>query len=95
MLEAKHEEAAIRVAKYKGQLARYHNAKVRKMQYQLGDLIQRKNSVSRAHSSNKLNPNWEGLYKVLEMSRGGYCNLVKLDGVEVPELGTPRNCDCS
>ena len=28
MLEAKREEAAIRIAKYKGQLARYHNAKV-------------------------------------------------------------------
>ncbi|XP_071914120.1 uncharacterized protein [Coffea arabica] len=84
MLEAKREEAAIRMAKYKSQLARYHNVKVRNMQYQSGDLVLRKNSVSRAHSSNKLDPNWEGPYKVLEASRAGYCRLAKLDGAEVP-----------
>ncbi|XP_071923219.1 uncharacterized protein [Coffea arabica] len=57
MLEAKREEAAIRMAKYKSQLARYHNVKVRNTQYQPGDLVLRKNSVSRAHSSNKFDPN--------------------------------------
>ncbi|XP_027181747.1 uncharacterized protein LOC113780132 [Coffea eugenioides] len=39
MLKAKREEAAIRMAKYKSQLGRYHNAKVRNMQYQPGDLV--------------------------------------------------------
>ncbi|XP_027122137.1 uncharacterized protein [Coffea arabica] len=66
ILEARREEAAVRMAKYKSQLARYHNARVRTTQYQLGDLVLRKNSVSRAHGSNKLDPNWEGPYKVLE-----------------------------
>ena len=33
ILEAKREGAAIRMAKYKSQLARYHNAKVRNIQY--------------------------------------------------------------
>ncbi|XP_027150204.1 uncharacterized protein LOC113750429 [Coffea eugenioides] len=84
MLEAKREEVAIRMANYKRQLARYHNAKVRNTQYQPGDLVLRKNSVSRAHNSNKLDPNWEGPYKVLEASRVGYCKLAKLDGIEVP-----------
>ncbi|XP_071901257.1 uncharacterized protein [Coffea arabica] len=82
MLEAKREEAAIQMAKYKIQLARYHNAKVRNIQYQSGDLVLRKNSISRAHSSNKLDPNWEGPYKVLKASRAGYCKLAKLDGAE-------------
>nr|XP_027124156.1 uncharacterized protein LOC113740835 [Coffea arabica] len=84
ILEAKREEAAIRMAKYKSQLARYHNAKVRNTQYQPADLVLRKNSVNRAHSSNKLDPNWEGPYKDLEASRAGYCRLAKLDGAEVP-----------
>ena len=84
LLEAKREEAAIWMVKYKSQLARYHNAKVRNTQYQPGDLVLRKNSVSRAHRSNKLDPNWVGLYKVLEASRVGYCKLAKLDGIEVP-----------
>nr|XP_027122086.1 uncharacterized protein LOC113739037 [Coffea arabica] len=60
MLEVKREEAAIRMAKYKSQLARYHNARVKSTQFQPGDLVMRKNSISRAHSSNKLDPNWEG-----------------------------------
>ncbi|XP_027156010.1 uncharacterized protein LOC113756573 [Coffea eugenioides] len=84
MLEAKREEAAIRMAKYKSQLAHYHNAKVRNIQYQPGDLVLRKNSVSKAHNSNKLDPNWEGPYKVLEASRVGYCKLAKMDGSKVP-----------
>ncbi|XP_027077127.2 uncharacterized protein [Coffea arabica] len=83
MLEAKREEAAVRMAKYKSQLARYHNARVRTIQYQPGDLVLRKNSVSRAHGSNKLDPNWEGPYKVLETSRAGYCKLARIDGSEV------------
>nr|XP_027108775.1 uncharacterized protein LOC113728583 [Coffea arabica] len=69
LLEAKREEAAIRMAKYKSQLTRYHNARVRSTQYQPGDLVLRKNSVSPTHSSNKLDPNWEGPYKILESSR--------------------------
>ncbi|XP_071933688.1 uncharacterized protein [Coffea arabica] len=84
MLEAKREEAAVRMAKYKSQLARYHNARVRTIQYQPGDLVLRKNSISRAHGSNKLDPNWEGPYKVLEARRAGYCKLVNIDGSEVP-----------
>ncbi|XP_071933648.1 uncharacterized protein [Coffea arabica] len=84
MLEAKREEAAIRMAKYKSQLARYHNSRVSNTQYQPGDLVLRKNSVSRAHNSNKFDPNWEGPYKVFETSQAGYCKLAKLDGVEVP-----------
>ncbi|XP_071921711.1 uncharacterized protein [Coffea arabica] len=84
LLEAKREEAVIRMAKYKSQLTRYHNARVRSTQYQPGDLVLRKNSVSRAHNSNKLDPNWEGPYKVLETSRAGYCRLARLDGAEIP-----------
>lgn len=72
------------MARYKIQLARYHNVKVRNTQYQPGDLVLRKNSVSRAYSSNKLDPNWEGPYKVLKASRAGYYKLAKLNGMEVP-----------
>nr|XP_027101096.1 uncharacterized protein LOC113720416 [Coffea arabica] len=82
MLEVKREEAAIRMAKYKSQLARYHNARVRSTQFQPGDLVLRKNSISRAHSSNKLDPNWEGPYKVLEVGQAGYCKLADMNGSE-------------
>ena len=83
-LEAKREEAAVRMAKYKSQISRYHNAKLRSVQYQPGDLVLRKNSVSRTHGSNKLDSNWEGPYQVLEAHRAGYCKLARMDGSEVP-----------
>nr|XP_027122043.1 uncharacterized protein LOC113738985 [Coffea arabica] len=82
MLEVRREEAAVRMAKYKRQLARYHNAKVRTIKYLPGDLVLRKNSISRAQNSNKLDPNWEGPYKVLEVSRAGYCKLASMNGSE-------------
>nr|XP_027062904.1 uncharacterized protein LOC113689315 [Coffea arabica] len=84
LLEHRREEAAIRMAKYKGQVARYYNARVRHLSFKPGDLILRKNSVSRAVGASKLDPNWEGPYVVREADRAGYCKLTRLDGGEVP-----------
>ncbi|XP_071901198.1 uncharacterized protein [Coffea arabica] len=84
LLEHRREEAAIRMAKYKGQVARYYNARVRHLSFKPGDLVLRKNSVSRAGGTGKLDPNWEGPYVVREADRAGYCKLGRLDGGEVP-----------
>ncbi|XP_071926285.1 uncharacterized protein [Coffea arabica] len=73
MLEARREEAAIRMAKYKGQIARHYNARVRPLSFQPGDLVLRKNSVSRLQGTGKLDSNWEGPYVVKEADRAGYC----------------------
>ncbi|XP_071924104.1 uncharacterized protein [Coffea arabica] len=77
-------EAAIRMAKYKGQVARYYNARVRHLSFKPGDLVVRRNSVSRAVGTGKLDPNWEGPYVVKEIGRAGYCKLARLGGGEVP-----------
>ncbi|XP_071900985.1 uncharacterized protein [Coffea arabica] len=53
LLEHKREEAAIRMAKYKSQVARYYNARVRQLSFKTGDLVLRKNSVSRALGTGK------------------------------------------
>ncbi|XP_071933287.1 uncharacterized protein [Coffea arabica] len=84
LLEHKREEAAIRMTKYKSQVARYYNARVRQLSFKTGDLVLRKNSVSRAGGTGKLDPNWEGPYVVKEADRAGYCKLARLDGGEVP-----------
>ncbi|XP_027096297.2 uncharacterized protein [Coffea arabica] len=84
LLEHKREEAAIRMAKYKSQVARYYNARVRQLSFRTGDLVLRKNSVNRAGGTGKLDPNWEGPYVVKEADRAGYCKLARLDGGEVP-----------
>ncbi|XP_071926220.1 uncharacterized protein [Coffea arabica] len=72
MLEYRREETAIRMAKYKGQIARYYNAMVRHLSFKSGDLVLRKNSVSRVVGTGKLDPNWEGPYVVKEANRAGY-----------------------
>ena len=46
LFEHRREEAAIRMAKYKGQVTRYYNAMVRHLSFKPGDLVLRKNSVS-------------------------------------------------
>ena len=57
LLEQRREEAAIRMAKYKGQITRHYNAKVRHLSFKPGDLVLQKNSVSRTLGTNKLGPN--------------------------------------
>ncbi|CDO99984.1 unnamed protein product [Coffea canephora] len=84
LLEARREEAVIRMAKYKGQIARHYNARVRPLSFKPGDLVLRKNSVSRLQGTGKLDPNWEGPYVVKEADRAGYCKLAHLGGEEVP-----------
>ncbi|XP_071921925.1 uncharacterized protein [Coffea arabica] len=84
LLEQRREEAAIRMAKYKGQVAQHYNARVRHLYFKPGDLVLRKNSVSRARGTSKLDPNWEGPYVVKETDRAGYCKLAHLSGEEVP-----------
>ena len=59
-LEERRELAAIREAKYKEVMAKYYNNKVRVNSFKPGDLVLRKNEVSRAEGLGKLTPNWEG-----------------------------------
>ncbi|XP_071932987.1 uncharacterized protein [Coffea arabica] len=66
LFEQQREETAIRMAKYKGQVARYYNVRVRHMSFKPGDLVLRKNSVSHAVGTSKLDPSWESPYVVKE-----------------------------
>ncbi|XP_027177519.1 uncharacterized protein LOC113776533 [Coffea eugenioides] len=84
LLEQRRDEAAIRMAKYKGQVTQHYNARVRHLYFKPGDLVLRKNSVSRARGTSKLDPNWEGPYVVKEADRAGYYKLAHLSGEEVP-----------
>nr|XP_027102165.1 uncharacterized protein LOC113723098 [Coffea arabica] len=80
LLEGRREEAAILLTL----VARYYNARVRPLSFKPGDLVLRKNSVSRLQGTGKLDPNWEGPYVVKEADRAGYCKLTHLSGEEVP-----------
>ncbi|XP_071933159.1 uncharacterized protein [Coffea arabica] len=84
LLEQRREEAVMRMAKYNGHVARYYNATVRHLSFKPGDLVLRKNTMSRTRGTAKLDPNWEGAYVVKEADRAGYCKLAHFSGEEVP-----------
>ncbi|XP_027156411.1 uncharacterized protein LOC113757207 [Coffea eugenioides] len=61
LVDERRDLASARIASYKNTLAHYYNARVRHRRFQPGDLVLRKNSVSRAEPQGKLCPKWEGL----------------------------------
>nr|XP_027067644.1 uncharacterized protein LOC113693285 [Coffea arabica] len=60
LIEEKRDAAVAWVALYKNILVNYYNARVKHLNF--GDLVLRKNLVSRAEPQDKLAPKWEGPY---------------------------------
>ncbi|XP_071928052.1 uncharacterized protein [Coffea arabica] len=82
---------AARIALHKNIFANYYNARVKYFRFRPGDLVLRKNSISRSEPQGKLNPRWEGLYRVVDASQSGYCKLAHRDGVLVPRTWHAEN----
>ncbi|XP_027150213.1 uncharacterized protein LOC113750438 [Coffea eugenioides] len=91
LAEKKREMAAAKVALYKNILTGYYNVRVRHLRFNPRDLVLRKNSVSRAEPQGKLNPKWEGPYRVVESSQNRYCKLANRDGSRVPRIWHAEN----
>ncbi|GJX08447.1 reverse transcriptase domain-containing protein [Tanacetum coccineum] len=69
LLEERRNLIALREARYKRQTKQYYNQKVRPTHLKVGDFFLRKNEASRQVGQNKLDPNWEGPYKIIETRR--------------------------
>ena len=54
LLDERREIAAIREAKYKQQVEKYYNKRVRHVQFKVGEFVLRKNEASKAESTSKL-----------------------------------------
>ncbi|XP_027156819.1 uncharacterized protein LOC113757958 [Coffea eugenioides] len=91
LVDERRDLASARIASYKNTLAHYYNARVRHRRFQPGDLVLRKNSVSRAEPQGKLCPKWEGPYRVVESDLKGYCKLSYRDGSLVPRSWHSEN----
>ncbi|XP_027171595.1 uncharacterized protein LOC113771181 [Coffea eugenioides] len=91
LVEERRDLTSARIASYKNTLAHYYNARVRHRRFQPGDLVLRKNSVSRAEPQGKLCPKWEGPYRVVESDLKGYCKLSYRDGSLVPRSWHAEN----
>ncbi|GJU08081.1 reverse transcriptase domain-containing protein [Tanacetum coccineum] len=66
LLEEQREIAAIRETRYKQQVEKYYNKKVRHVQFKVGEFVLRKNKASRDANTGKLGPTREGPYKVIQ-----------------------------
>ncbi|XP_071928199.1 uncharacterized protein [Coffea arabica] len=91
LVDERRDLASARIASYKSTVAHYYNARVRHRRFQPGDLVLRKNSVSRAEPQGKLCPKWEGPYRVVESDLKGYCKLSYRDGSLVPRSWHAEN----
>ena len=70
-----------RSTRYKNLMARQHDAMVKPMQFNIGDLILMKVSLATKNLAHgKLGPNWEGPYRIINCKRQGSYYLEALDG---------------
>ena len=70
-----------RMARYQNIMAKHYNSNVRNRDFQVGDLVlQKVMGATRDPSQGKLDPNWEGPYKIISCQRKGTYHLETLDG---------------
>ncbi|XP_075659046.1 uncharacterized protein LOC142628899 [Castanea sativa] len=70
-----------RLARYQNLMARHYNSRVKYRDFQEGDLVLRKAmGATKDPSHGKLEPNWEGLYRITSWHRKGTYYLKTLNG---------------
>ncbi|KAK9049713.1 hypothetical protein SSX86_031318 [Deinandra increscens subsp. villosa] len=84
LTQERRDMAAINEARYKKQMEKYYNQKVREVTFRPGDYVFRHNEASRQENQGKLGPNWEGPYQVSEAHAKGSYKLVTMEGKAVP-----------
>nr|GEX43656.1 reverse transcriptase domain-containing protein [Tanacetum cinerariifolium] len=84
LLEERRELAAMREARSKSKMMKYHNSRVRGVAFKPGDFVYRSNDASHAVSGGKLGPKWEGPYEVTDELGNGAYKLRSMDGTILP-----------
>ena len=70
-----------RLMRYQNLMAKHYNSNVRHRDFQVGDLVLWKViGATRDPSQGKLDPNWEGPYRITSWQRKGTYHLETLDG---------------
>ncbi|KAL2237266.1 UNVERIFIED_CONTAM: Gag-Pol polyprotein [Sesamum indicum] len=81
-IEEARERAYAKMLHHKGLMLRNYNKRVHPREFQIGDLVLKKVEVSK--HVEKLDPTWEGPYKVVEIKRSGAYTLQDANGRELP-----------
>ncbi|KAM0027207.1 putative nucleotidyltransferase, Hydrolase [Helianthus debilis subsp. tardiflorus] len=84
LAEEMRELAAIREAKYKKELEKHYNSKVKEIRFKVGDYVMRSNEASLVEGIGKMAPKWEGPYRINTAGKDGAYTLKKMDGTLVP-----------
>ena len=83
-IDENREVAAIQIAHYKQQAARYYNKNVRTRTFQIGDWVLRKVfQNTREIGAGKLGPNWEGPYEIVKVIGNGAYKLQTPDETRI------------
>ena len=80
-MEEKRDQAYLRMATFKQRVSQYFKKRVEHRSFQVGDLILKAvNQSSKNLHHGKLGPNWEGPYRVIQVTRQGTYWLQMLEG---------------
>ncbi|GFS29094.1 hypothetical protein Acr_00g0005330 [Actinidia rufa] len=92
LLEERRENAELRQAAYKCQVAKYYNQRVKHRSFLPGDLVLRRVTLStKEPNAGKLSPTWEGPYKVIKVSRPGTYCCEKIDVANIKIANSLQN----
>ncbi|XP_074327875.1 uncharacterized protein LOC141665792 [Apium graveolens] len=80
LLEEEREAEHQRNMRYLLQMAQHYDSNVKKRSFGFGDLVLRELAASMPAKQGKLQPNWEGPYKVIEVIHPGTYKLETLSG---------------
>ncbi|KAL0448244.1 UNVERIFIED_CONTAM: hypothetical protein Slati_1380800 [Sesamum latifolium] len=86
VIEEKRDSAYARILHHKGLMMRSYNQRVKPRCFQVGDLVLKKVEVSK--HVGKLDPEWEGPFKVIEIRKP---RTYRLQDMERKELPRPWN----
>ncbi|KAK1435491.1 hypothetical protein QVD17_01255 [Tagetes erecta] len=84
LTEELRDKARLREARYKKQMEKYYNTRVKKETFRPGELVLRKNEASKQQSLGKMGPRWEGPYEIAETHKGGSYKLKDMEGKAIP-----------
>ncbi|XP_071700585.1 uncharacterized protein [Rutidosis leptorrhynchoides] len=91
MLKEREEISAIREGGNKKKISKYYDKRVKPMLFRVGDYVWSNNEASRAENTEKLGPNWEGPYEVIDTSKTGSYIPAGINGERVPRTWHATN----
>ncbi|GAA0156741.1 hypothetical protein LIER_38336 [Lithospermum erythrorhizon] len=77
------DRALIRIQEHKQEMSRFYNRRVKNRQFKEGDLVLRVLQASQPNNRNKLNPKWEGPYRINRVIGPGTYKLEELSGISL------------